>query len=66
MVFLFLRYLDLTECQFLSDILVTFPDLVILYSCFLWVDRSELLFQSCAWDLKRITFKNNVNSGLFF
>ena len=31
--FLFSRYLALTESHFLSDILVTFPDLSNLYSC---------------------------------
>ena len=33
---LFSRYLDLTECLFLSDILVPFPDSSDLYSCVAW------------------------------
>ena len=31
--FSFLRYLELAECHFSSDILVPFPDSGVLYSC---------------------------------
>ena len=63
--FLFSRYLDLTKCHFLSDILVPFPDSNDLYSGVMLPFLRTYLFQifgdvSCLCKVQRQSYWQEI------